>query len=133
MLSKHIFSLIIGCLVVFIGIFAFANKKDESMQKQVIHFDGKALSVDKFLNETIRLEGIAYNAKAGAVIECDKYHFYIDNLDSWPNGWYGNNVTASGILVKIENNKPLKDKKGNFSQGIQGDYYLLKNATWVKR
>jgi|688.fasta_scaffold157171_2 hypothetical protein len=59
--------------------------------------------LDKYLNQSISIYGLASNAKMGALIELsDSSVVWIDGLQNWPSKYYSRHIKVRGVLVKEE-------------------------------
>ncbi len=80
----------------------------------------------------VTIIGVAKNAKMGAIILTkDQDVYYIDGLHSWDEVVYQKEVKVTGIL-KLETFKAedLKNKKGEYKQGIAGDKKTILKPIW---
>ena len=76
--------------------------------------------------------GIAHNSKAGAIILTDDNEvYYIAGLGEWNDKFYEKKINVSGF-INTENFKEedLKNKKGEWVQGMVGDKSSILNAEW---
>lgn len=84
--------------------------------------------------KTVTIEGIARDAKAGAVVvNADNEPIFIDGLESWPAEFSGKQVRVSGVLVQKQNfPSATVDSNGAISQGTEGEQLesVLTNAKW---
>lgn len=81
----------------------------------------------------VTITGKAQNTKSGAAILSDKKEMYfIDDpkgdWSSWGEAMLDKNVTVSGILVSKSLDEPLKNEKGEYKAGQQGEINYLINA-----
>ena len=94
------------------------------------------------LSREITVEGIAYNAKMGALLETDdKEIIWIDSIDSWPDDYFGKRIKVTGVVIERYDLPVYIQKEGNpVSSGIPvpegtdlheaSRRYLLKDAKW---
>lgn len=82
--------------------------------------------------EEITIQGLAFDAKAGAVLETtDQRVFYIDGLDFWPSHAVGKNIIVRGSLsIKKIIPDPNASVDGAISQGAIGEQVVVHNAIW---
>jgi hypothetical protein len=101
----------------------------------------------KIVGQRITLEGKALNAKLGALLRHDEEIIWIENLASWPEGFYQGNdrgklLRVTGIVIRKDDLPVFLAKPGEtFLSGIPVDSeeeleskkwrFLLKDATWV--
>jgi hypothetical protein len=83
------------------------------------------------------VEGIAQNAKLGAVIvDKEGVAIYIDNRTgtwgAWPAEMQGKPVKVQGILLERESSSPLRNEKGEYSAGAEGRQLYLIRPVLVK-
>lgn len=86
----------------------------------------------KSIGERVVLQGIARNAKAGAVVVEDAGRvLYVKGLDSWPGSLDGQRVKVTGV-VRDEKMipDPVVDEKGAISQGAEGSQLVIHEAEW---
>lgn len=76
--------------------------------------------------------GVAHNSKAGAMILTEaKEVYYIAGLEAWNDDLFEKRVKVRGYL-NTENfkEKDLKNKKGEWVQGMIGDKHSILEAEW---
>jgi hypothetical protein len=80
----------------------------------------------------ITIIGVAQNGKDGALVRTnDQKVYYVDGLASWDESVQGKQVEVTGILkTQSFTEENLKNKKGEWAAGIEGEKRILKNATW---
>ena len=81
---------------------------------------------------TTTIEGTAQNGKDGAlVMSSNREAYYVDGLDSWDDSVHGKQVEVTGILkTETSNEENLKNEKGEWSAGVEGEKRILYDATW---
>ncbi|HBU07050.1 MAG TPA: hypothetical protein DEB09_03115 [Candidatus Magasanikbacteria bacterium] len=87
----------------------------------------------KNLKETVIMEGVAVNGKAGAIIITEKTGpVYLDRIDSWPDDKLDKKIMVEGS--ELVNIKYIEDsvigEDGGISQGAEGTQWVLKNPKW---
>jgi hypothetical protein len=99
------------------------------------------------LGKTVTLEGIAANAKLGALVEGkENAIIWIDALDSWPEGFYpnhgqGKRLRVTGIVIKRADMPVFVQRPGELPEAgipVKSEEelkkakwrYLLKDAKW---
>ncbi|MBD3339215.1 MAG: hypothetical protein GF353_08895 [Candidatus Lokiarchaeota archaeon] len=85
------------------------------------------MNLEERLGSKVRLEGIAQDAKGGAVlITNDREVIYVKDLDSWDSKVLGEKVTLEGFLKKEKFiPDPRVDEDGAISAGAIGEQYIL--------
>ncbi len=84
-------------------------------------------------NIKVTVIGTAHNSKAGAIILTDSNEvFYIAGLDEWIDKFHEKKVKVRGF-INTENFKEedLKNKKGEWVQGMVGDKRSILEAEWA--
>ena len=79
----------------------------------------------------VQLEGIAADAKGGAIVRVQSHPVYVDGLDRWPPHVHGRRVKVEGTLVskqRIPEAEP--DPRKPQSAGATGAQYVLEGARW---
>jgi len=76
------------------------------------------------------VEGIARDAKAGAVVVSDTGPVYIEKLGSWPSELLGKQVRVKGRLVTTKFIPDPVNDKGELVQGAPGEQTVMRDATW---
>ena len=81
----------------------------------------------------ITIKGIAYNAKAGALVAStnDNKAYYIDGLDYWDDNLVEKTIIVTGEL-KIEESKRenARNEKGELRQTGISTKYIIVSAKW---
>ena len=85
------------------------------------------------VNQSITLVGIARDAHAGAVVLLeDGTPVFIKGLASWDDNWNRKQIKITGVLRERKlAPDPEVNEKGEVSHGMEGDAWVLENATWV--
>jgi hypothetical protein len=98
--------------------------------------EGSMAPVDlsKQLDRRVTLQGVAENAKGGAVLVIPKDNpIYIEGLDSWPDDILGSHLSATGVLRRMQYLPEVRiDPDGAISQGTFGKQYVLVEASWIQ-
>lgn len=83
-------------------------------------------------NQEINVIGIARNGKGSAMIVTkDRINYYISGLDSWELAVEGKEISVTGILtVETMTQEDLKNKQGEWKQGLAGDRKIITKAHW---
>jgi hypothetical protein len=76
------------------------------------------------LGEQVELQGIAYNAHAGAIVEVDGVPVYLSGIKRWPRGVYGVAATVSGRLTR-QSLAPDPVPGPVVSHGMEGEVFVL--------
>lgn len=90
---------------------------------------------ENLIGKEITLLGIAYDAKAGAVLKLKNDAIvYIYNLDCWSSEFFGQKTSVTGILQlrKIIPDVEI-DETGAISQGAPGEQYLIEEIKEIKK
>ena len=98
------------------------------------------------VGQTVTLEGMAANAKLGAVLKGKQGAIWIDGLDSWPEGYYsggdqGKHLRVTGTVIKKDDMPVFVQKPGEVppagipvaseAEREKSKWrYLLKDAKW---
>jgi len=91
------------------------------------------IQLDSMVDSKAKIEGTARNARMGAVVlTSDRTPIYIDGLDSWSGtGLDGKQIVVEGMLrLRKLAPDPVVDEEGAISHGLQGDSYVVENASW---
>ncbi|MBD3187951.1 hypothetical protein GF325_14030 [Candidatus Bathyarchaeota archaeon] len=85
-------------------------------------------NIESKIGQQVRLEGVARDAKGGAVLILDDgTPVYMENLDYWDENTQGQIVIASGTLVRVKYiPDPVVDENGAISQGAEGLQLVLR-------
>ncbi len=94
----------------------------------------------KRLGQEVTLEGVAQDAKEGALLEIADDMIWID-MDSWPTGMRGKRVIVKGRVIERHDRPVFVQKKDEpIKSGIPvpegtdlhkaSHRYLIANATW---
>lgn len=91
-----------------------------------------SLRLSQMVGQKVTLDGTARNAHQGAVLVTDDEPVYIDGLESWSGKFSNQRVRVTG---KLEQRSiaptPVTGPGGEVSHGIEGDSYVLENASWA--
>jgi hypothetical protein len=102
-----------------------ANSKDSRSNVSYITKDDAVNSKPKTYT------GIAQNAKAGACLIDDKgITYFIEGLDAWKDNVLKKQVKVKGILIIKKQTEELKNEKGEYSAGSEGDIYIIINPKY---
>jgi len=89
------------------------------------------MSLEDKVGANVTIEGVARNAKAGAVVLIDDHtSVYVAGLDCWNGVTEGKQVSVTGTLRKRGGDNVV-NAKGEYSAGIPGDHLVLEHATWT--
>jgi hypothetical protein len=90
---------------------------------------------EKVIGKEIALSGVAFDAKAGAVLKLkDNNIVYIQNLSSWPSESLRMQQIVIGTIQKKKMiPDPKVDANGAISQGAYGEQYVLENIKELKK
>lgn len=93
---------------------------------------GPALTNSPSDNGALNIEGVARDAKLGAVVVGeDGVTYYIAGLNEWAPELLGHKVSVSGILkIRKLAPDPIIGADGAVSAGMYGDAPVLTEATW---
>ncbi len=98
------------------------------------------------LGQSVTVEGMALNAKLGALLGGDGGPIWIDGRDEWPNGFYsggnkGKRVRVTGVVIKRDDMPVFLQTGGVIPQGIPVNSeeelqkgkrrFLLRDAKWT--
>lgn len=89
-------------------------------------------SLHSRIDQKIRLNGRAENAKGGAVVVLEHQEIiYVRNLSSWDDDVTGKQISIRGT-VRLEKYipDPYVSEDGAISQGAIGSQYVLDDAQW---
>ena len=80
----------------------------------------------------ITVEGIALNAKLGAIIKTEKGEvFFLQGIYEWPDNVYEKIVRVTGsISSEYHDPKNLVTEDGLHKTGMSGEKLNLQNAKW---
>jgi hypothetical protein len=84
------------------------------------------------IGKFITVQGIAQNAKLGAIVMVEDLPIYITGLDAWTNGVDGKPISITGTL-KTRSLKTQTNEFGLVSGGIDGRIYILENPQYSER
>jgi hypothetical protein len=81
--------------------------------------------------QQVSVEGLARNAKLGAVVVSDALLVYCLDAEggAWPDEWNGKKVVATGTLEFTEEFVAPTDEHGAVSAGTDGGVYVLRSST----
>lgn len=75
----------------------------------------------------IKVIDVAQNSKAGAMVG----QYFIGGMQAWPDAVVGKKVEVKGSLHLVQHKaEDLVNSKGEVSQGLVGEQYILENADW---
>ena len=103
---------------------AASEPKESSMDP--IHVTGSG-EADRARGKLVRFQGIARNAKLGAVVQGEGLVVYCKGMDSWPSDRVGKPVTVSGVLERTDAFKATVGPGGEIGQGTMGGDYVLES------
>lgn len=75
-------------------------------------------------------EGVAANAKLGAMVHNDTGMVYCIEMQEWPEGVVGKRVKVTGVMEKTDRFKATVADDGAVSQGTSGSDTVLRNVQW---
>ena len=82
------------------------------------------------VGETVTIRGIAYDARAGAIVELtDRTPIYISGLVEWKGDYEGKFIEVTGLLKERPSRVPSIRPGGEQVHGL-GATYALDNASW---
>jgi hypothetical protein len=105
------------------------NAMDKKINCEMESLKGAEVDLDKYVNKKVTLEGVAYNAKLGAVVQIGSYVVYIDGVQGWTNNIVGKRISVTGLLIR-KKGTPLINNGGIVKSGIEGSYYVLEKPEW---
>ncbi len=78
------------------------------------------------------LEGVAHDAKGGAILLVDNNPIYLRGIEAWPAAKLKQTVKVKGTLrwMKLLPS-PERQKNGAISQGAEGIQWVLLNPSWT--
>jgi hypothetical protein len=86
------------------------------------------------LDQQVVLEGVAKDAKAGAVIEThDNRVVYLRGMKEWPDDFLNESVVVTGTLRRGRIYPGVKVEDGLISQGIKGEQWFLEVEGYEKK
>lgn len=101
----------------------------------------------RHVGRKVALEGMAVNAKLGALLLAEGQAIWIDGLDAWPPGFYsggdqGKRLRVTGTVIKRDDLPVFVDKPGEPVRAgipVQSEReletakwrYLLQDAKWT--
>ncbi len=96
---------------------------------------GKPTAASRDLNRLngkhVELQGVAQDAKGGAVLLVDDHPLYLLKLAAWPEATRGKGVTVKGTLKSMKLiASPERNAKGELSQGAEGNQWVLEDPTY---
>lgn len=74
----------------------------------------------------VTVDGIAADAKRGAVVLVNDIPYYLSGLDRWPRALLGTRVRASGRLVYLPGDEPNPN-----TQYMVGPVRVLEEPCWA--
>jgi len=80
--------------------------------------------------KTTIVDGLARDAKAGAVVVADGGPVYIAGLAAWPAAIEGRRVRARGLLREEKYIPDPVGSGGTIAQGAEGEQRVLREASW---
>ena len=80
----------------------------------------------------VTVQGIAQNAKLGAIVMVEDLPVYIADLDAWTNR-AGKPISISGTIKKTQIAQTRTNEFGLVSGGIGGPIYILENTQYSDR
>ena len=92
-----------------------------------------AEALAKEVGKKVTVEGLAQNAKLGALVLVDGESVYLKDKESWESEWLNQRVRVKGILRTFE--PPVATQKnGEWSAGVSqpGRAYRLEKAKWER-
>jgi len=127
--------------IILCGMFVLGCYKGETPMERAGSFPPKEGSesdkrqggnkLDSRVGKRVTFEGLAVDAKQGALIKGEDFAVYVDQLDSWPADILGRKVRATGTLVKRKiAPDPVVNQSGGVSAGAFGEPYLIEDAKW---
>ncbi len=78
------------------------------------------------VGEQVELNGIAYDAHAGAIVEVEGVPVYLEGVEQWPPGAFGVATRVTGRLTRRALT-PEPTSGPAVSHGIEGEVYVLMN------
>ncbi len=76
------------------------------------------------------IEGVAEDAKQGAVVVRDAGAVFVAGLDGWPRELRGRHVRVTGRLRTVEGADEPLEVGGLHRAGSIGDRRVIEDATW---
>lgn len=88
--------------------------------------------LDKLIDQAATVSGVARDARMGAVVFLDdRTPVYVAGLEEWDGKTSGKPINATGTLRRRKLlPDPVTDARGGISDGIEGQSYVLENASW---
>ncbi len=119
---------------ILILLFAFLSTSFIMGQDVIINSD--TTNTDK--TNQITIEGIAYNRKGGAIVECESIHYWIEGKDHWDDEYESKKVLVKGNMITSIDHRVFLDTNEIKYQGIPvnseaelrsfNKMYIIKNA-----
>jgi len=82
--------------------------------------------------QMVVIEGLAKDAKAGAILETADKVVYINGVTAWPAGTVGQRLKLKGELRTIQHPATSLDPMGRAIQGMIGTQYVLHGYSRVE-
>lgn len=79
----------------------------------------------------VRVQGIAQDAKLGAVVEGVTV-FYCEGIEAWPDNVRNQQVVVEGELERTDQHQATQDEHGAWSQGTAGAIWVIKRPRLVR-
>lgn len=117
--------ILLGILLLMVGLqLAPAG----SLSAQVLEFTVATNSkIVKGRPERIKVIDIAQNSKAGAMVG----QYFVSGMQAWPDEVVGKKVEVKGNVRLVQHKaEDLVNSKGEYSQGLVGNQYILEKPTW---
>lgn len=104
---------LVGIFVILFSILCFSQNKTKK-------------------DDSIKITGTAFNAKAGAVVKNEEGNiYYIEEISSWNDTVVNKKVEVKGILKKeVFRQEDLKNEKGEWIQGMTGEKLTITKPAW---
>jgi hypothetical protein len=108
------------------GILYVRDEQDD-MFAVLLSYPDKAL--DAYVEKPCEIEGIALNVKQGAIVRVANSIVFIDGLDSWPKGFEGNVVVATGKMKRVD---VIPEERCNPAAltDVAGFVYMIESGNW---
>ena len=113
------------CLVVSAGFLWGCSRKDPEVK-------AAPKKVAPAPRQKVVIEGVAKNAKTGAILETADKIVYINGVSAWPAGTVGQRLKLAGDLATIPPPVTSLDPMGLAVQGMTGTQYVLHGYSRVE-
>ena len=110
----------------------FLSSRQEKEKKGSVSKNMNEETLEESFNQTVTLEGVAQNARLGAIVLLEDYTpVYLDGIEEWDEQIVEKSVAVTGVLRRQSlAPKATVTVQGEASHGIDGESYVLENPEW---